>query len=188
MHNRNPSHVMSESGRSGVTGSFPITMEDAERAYHEWGCNCGPAAIAAILSIPLDHVRPHLGDFEGKGYVNPTLMWRALQSLGVRFSYRGGDLGRQNWPLYGLARIQWEGPWTKSGVPARAAYRHTHWVGVNSRNPKNVGIFDVNALGNGTGWCFVGDWISEIVPWILKERVPRANGCWHITHAVEIAR
>ncbi len=163
-----------------------ITADDAERAWNEWGCNCGPAAIAAVLGMSLDEVRPHMGDFESKRYTNPTLMWASLRSLGVRFSFRGGDLGRENWPSYGLARIQWEGPWTKPGVPERARYRHTHWVGVNSRNPHNVGIFDVNALGNGTGWCDVMEWVGVIVPWILKECVPGADGRWHITHAVEI--
>jgi hypothetical protein len=163
-----------------------ITAEDAVRAYDEWGCNCGPAAIAATLGLTLDQVRPHMGDFEAKGYTNPTLMWRALQSIGVRFAYRVGHLGRENWPSFGLARIQWEGPWTKPGVPPRAAYRNTHWVGVNARNRERVGIFDINALGNGTGWCAAADWIAHIVPWILKECVPRADGGWHITHAVHV--
>ena len=75
----------------------------------------------------------------------------------------------------------------RAGVPPRAAYRHTHWVGVNARNSGNIGIFDVNALGNGTGWCALQDWIDDIVPWILKECEPRADGGWYITHAVEIA-
>ena len=98
-----------------------LTAEAAERAYAEWGCNCGPAAIAAVLNLDPDDVRPHMGDFETKRYTNPTLMWASLQRLRVRFSYRGGRLGQQNWPVYGLARIQWEGPWTWPGVPPRAA-------------------------------------------------------------------
>lgn len=163
-----------------------ITAELAESAYAEWGCNCGPAAIAAVCGLSLSEVRPHMGDFEAKRYTNPTLMWSILQNLGVKFSYRGGHLGHSNWPVYGLARIQWEGPWTRPRVPARSAYRHTHWVGVNARNRSNIGIFDVNALENGSGWCALGDWVNDIVPWILKEAVPKADGGWHITHAVEI--
>jgi hypothetical protein len=163
-----------------------ITMKDAQRAWNEWGCNCGPVAIAAALGKSLDEVRPHMGDFESKRYTNPTLMWATLRSLGVYFSFSGGHLGTECWPSFGLARIQWEGPWTKPNVPARARYRHTHWVGVNGRDRRNIGIFDVNALGNGSGWCHVADWKSVIVPWILKECVPKADGKWHITHAVEI--
>ena len=169
-----------------VRKAWSVTLEEVERANEEWGCNCGPAAIAAVLRRPLDEVRPHMGDFESKRYTNPTLMWSALRSLGVRFSYRGGHLGRRWWPTYGLARIQWEGPWTKPGVPARAAYRHTHWVGVNARNPENIGIFDVNAVANGTGWCSLDDWSGIVVPWLLREAVPSADGAWHITHAVEV--
>lgn len=162
-----------------------ITLETAQRAHDEWGCNCGPGAIAAVCGLTLDEVRPHMRDFERKRYTNPTLMWSALRSLGVRFSFRSGDLGRQ-WPRYGLARIQWEGPWTRPGVPVRAAYGRTHWIGVDARSANDVGIFDINAMGNGSGWCALEEWADVIVPWILRECVPRADGGWHITHAVEI--
>lgn len=164
-----------------------FTAGEVDEAAVEWGCNCGPASIAAVLGMTLNAVRPHMGDFESKRYTNPSLMWAALRSLSVKFSYRAGDLGRDNWPSYGLARIQWEGPRTKPGVPPRVAYRQTHWVGVNAINRQNIGIFDVNAVANDTGWVSAQDWVSDIVPWILKHGVPRADGGWHITHAVEIA-
>lgn len=163
-----------------------FTTEDLDRANETWGANCGAGAIAAICNLTLDEVRPHMGDFEKKGYTNPTLMWQVLQSIGVAFSYRGGDLGQKWFPNYGLARIQWEGPWTKPGVPARAAYRHTHWVGARRNSAGFVGIFDINALGNGTGWASLDDWRTAVVPYILQECVPRADGGWHITHAVEV--
>lgn len=163
------------------------TLDDINRAHKVWSANCGPAAISAVLNRPLDEVRPHMGDFERKGYTNPTLMFAALESLGVQFSHRGRDWqGRVDWPDFGLARIQWERPWTKPGVPIRARYRYTHWVGVNAGHQDKIGIFDVNAIGNGTGWRALFDWAETIVPWILENCVPRANGGWHITHAVEI--
>lgn len=165
-----------------------FTADDAYRAFDTWGANCGPGAIAAICGLTLDEVRPHMGDFESKRYTNPTLMWSVLRNLGVRFSYRGGDLGRENWPCYGLARIQWEGPWTKPGVPMRARYRHTHWVGAAVDPERGVGIFDINAIGNGSGWCSVADWAGALVPIILEECVPKADGNWHITHSVEVER
>lgn len=158
-----------------------FSAADAKRAYDEWGANCGPGAIAAICGLTLDELRPHMGDFEAKGYTNPTLMWSVLRSIGVRFSYRG----RGVWPGYGLCRVQWEGPWTKPGVPARAAYRHTHWVGA-ARRAGTVGIFDINAMGNGSGWCSLSDWAGTLVPWLLAECEPKANGQWHLTHVVEI--
>ena len=162
-----------------------FSMVDADRAHDEWGANCGPGAVAAICGMTLDELRPHMGNFEQKGYTNPTLMWGVLRSLGILFSYRGGDLGHDNWPRYGLARIQWEGPWTKPGVPIRARYRHTHWVGA-ARFGDETGIFDINCINNGSGWVSLDYWVGTIVPWILAECVPRADGGWHITHAVEI--
>ncbi|WP_244327639.1 hypothetical protein [Roseibium sp. RKSG952] len=165
---------------------MPVTPEEIKTAWDEWGANCGPAAIAAVCPITLAALRPHMGNYEEKRYTNPTLMWEVLQNIGMRFSYRGGDLGQGNWPTYGLARIQWEGPWTKPCVPIQARYGHTHWVGVNARNRRNIRIFDINAIGNGSGWSLLSDWAQIIVPFILEEFVPRADGGWHITHAVEL--
>ena len=165
------------------------TPDEVNAAHNGWGANCGPAAISAVLNLPLTDVRPHMGDFERMGYTNPTLMWAALQSLGADFRQRGRTAdGIVNWPEFGLARIQWEGPWTKPGVPIRARYRHTHWVGVNAAQQDKIGIFDVNAIGNGTGWCSLADWAGTVVPFILDSSVPHADGNWHITHAVEVSQ
>lgn len=165
-----------------------FTVDDAERAYDVWGANCGPGAIAAMCGLTLDEVRPFMGDFETKHYTNPTLMWDVLHRLGITFTRRVGNLGRDNWPTYGLCRIQWEGPWTKAGVPARAAYRYTHWVGAMTDPARGVGVFDINMINNGSGWASLKDWAEMLVPWLLQECVPRANGDWHITHCVEISR
>lgn len=166
-----------------------FTAEDADRARDEWGANCGPGAIAAICGLTLDELRPHMGDFEKKGYTNPTLMLEVLERIGVRFRSRGlaSNVPSLDFPRYGLARIQWTGPWTKPGVPARAAYRHTHWVGAAIDPARGVGIFDINAIGNGSGWLSLADWSAILVPWLLEECVPRADGGWFITHAVETA-
>lgn len=160
-----------------------FTADDADRAYDEWGANCGPGAIAAICGITLDELRPHMGDFERKHYTNPTLMWAVLDSLGVAWAKVTPAV---SWPQYGLVRIQWEGPWSEPGAQPRWAYRHTHWVGAATDPVKGVGIFDINAIGNGSGWCSLDDWRAMIVPWILNECVPRASGGWHLTHVVEV--
>lgn len=185
--------------------SLLFTLDDAQRAADEWGANCGPAAIAAISGLSLDAVRPHLGDFETKHYTNPTLMWAALRSLGVRWTCKTrlardaagaqyGDVGTVPLPEYGLARIQWEGPWTEPGVPIRVRYRHTHWVGCASDpgfplTPGSEGplLFDINAMCVG-GWITFVEWSRSLVPWLLEQVEPTANGRWHITHSVEIAR
>jgi len=153
----------------------------AQDAHAAWGANCGPGAIAGVLGLTLDAVRPHMGDFEEKGYTNPTLMWSALRSLGVSF-----DVSRKpEFPEYGLARIQWEGPWTATGVPARVAYRHTHWVGAARNLAGGTMIFDINAMSVG-GWVGLGTWSDRLVPWLLGICEPKANGKWHVTHSVAV--
>lgn len=166
-----------------------FSIDDANRAYDEWGANCGPGAIAAIIGKALDEIRPHLGDFETKGYTNPTLMWSALQSLGVKFRIQNRS---PSLPVHGLARIQWEGPWTNPGVPIRARYRHTHWIAaVRDTRPEDTPgweeplVFDINAMCVG-GWIPFSQWNGSLVPWLLKQCEPKASGVWHITHSVEI--
>lgn len=159
-----------------------FTAEDADRAHDDWGMNCGPGAIAAICGLTLDELKPTMDavGFTEKRYTNPTMMNDALRSLGVSFR----KIGRE-WPRWGLVRIQWEGQWTEPGVPMKARYRHTHWIGVATRE-NGIGVFDINAIGNGSGWSSLADWEGILVPWILENCVPRANGKWHITHALEI--
>ncbi len=164
-----------------------FSLEGAEIANESWGFNCGPAAVAAICGLYLDELRPHLGDFELKHYTNPKLMWEILNNLGVRWMMQTNTPGGVQWPNYGLARIQWEGPWTAEGVPMAARYRQTHWVGVHGLNRLNIGIWDINCLSidHRTGWVSLDDWTNLMVPFITGN-IKRANGKWHITHAVEI--
>lgn len=165
-----------------------FSKEDADRAHDEWGANCGPGALAAILNMTLDEIRPHMGDFERKRYTNPTLMFDALKSVGAKWSSLtpGRTVAKPGWPIYGLARIQWEGPWTEPGVPMRARYRYTHWVGVVTKTPDNIGIYDINCMNNGSGWCALEDWVSIMAPHLIAQ-YPRANGKWHITHSIEVS-
>lgn len=163
-----------------------FSAEDADRAHAEWGVNCGPGAIAAICGLTLDEVRPYMGDFERKRYTNPTLMWRVLESLWPAYGISYHQRVRQAWPAYGLARIQWEGRWTEPGVPMPARYGHTHWVGVCRPGPSNTGIFDINALSNGTGWSSLDDWSSLLVPALIAD-LKGASGGWYVTHSVEIS-
>lgn len=157
-----------------------ISGDEADKAYEVWGCNCGPGAIAAIMGMSLDEVRPLMGDFEAKGYTNPTLMWQILDRIGRPWR----KVGRK-WPAHGLARLQWEGPWTEPEANPRWAYRQTHWVASVIHSNRGHGIFDINMTNNGTGWGARELWEAEIVP-LLTASIPRASGGWHITHGVEI--
>lgn len=158
-----------------------FTMEDAERAYEEWGANCGPGALAAICGKTLEDVRPHIPLFAERRYTNPSMMFEALRNLARDWVPRAD----KEWPSWGLVRVQWEGPWTKPNVPMRARYRYTHWIGACARDRKNIGVFDINCMNNGTGWVSLSLWATEIVPWLTKQ-YPRADGKWHITHSLEV--
>lgn len=156
-----------------------FTLDDAQRAYDEWGSNCGPGAIAAISGMSLEQLRPYLGDFEKKYYTNPTLMFEILDR--IKISY---EKISPCWPAFGLVRVQWEGPWTREGVPIVARYRHTHWVGSYLTKQQHL-IFDINAMSVG-GWVDFKTWKTSLVPWLLKECEPKADGKWHLTHTIKI--
>jgi hypothetical protein len=157
---------------------------DVDAACLVWGANCGPGALAAICGLTLDEVRAHMGDFEQKHYTNPMLMFdslRRLESHGITWRRIANG-----WPRYGLVRVQWEGPWTEPGVPRRARYRYTHWIGAATRGDDR-GVWDINCMNNGTGWASLDDWSRVIVPH-LTARYKGASGKWHITHGVEVVR
>ncbi len=162
-----------------LNAAVRFTLDDGQRAADDWGANCGPGALAAALDKTLDEVRPFLGDFETKRYTNPTLMLDSLRRLGVAWR-----LTTDPWPRRGLVRIQWEGPWTAAGVPIRVRYRQTHWVAAASVDGE-VAIFDINCLCVG-GWVSLQEWSVRVVPWLLRECVPKANGKWHSTHRLEL--
>ena len=148
-----------------------FTEADAIRANEEWRCNCGPAAIAAIMGLSLDEVRPHLSDFEQRGYMPTSMMWFVLNRLGAKLdkknfnpvTRRDRDGNPPAWPRWGIARIQWEGPWLKPGVPMNVRSLYTHWVGSCSLlQATHVGIFDINCMETG-GWVSVSDWTGKVV-------------------------
>ncbi len=157
-----------------MTRPVQFTVDDANRAHDAWGANCGPGAIAAVLNLTLDELRPHLRDFEAKRYTNPSLMYSVLRGLGVLFDVRMSSGRGDIWPFYGLARIQWEGPWMAPGVPVQARYRHTHWIGCHGED-----VFDINCISVG-GWVPLVEWRDEVAPWL------HAYGGWHLTHSIEI--
>ncbi len=154
-----------------------FTQEDAEKAHEIWGCNCGPAALAAARRLTLDEVRPLIPGFEGKRFTSPTMMAEALRSLGVRWIDLRGDeksLAPDCFPIEGLVRIQWGGPWTAPGANARWAYTYTHWIATASPAPGRHFVFDVNG-----GPKTYADWLSDIMPLLLPAR---GDGRWWPTH------
>lgn len=175
------------------------TLAEVQAAYDTWGMNCGPGALCAVTGMAPNQVRRHLGDFGHKRYTNPTMMAGALRSLRIPFRRKyevPGPVTKQrprdeDWPEFGLVRVQWGGPWTKPGVPMRVRYRLTHWIAVAHREgvleTAHRGVFDINAIAAG-GWVAWSDWVNELVPWILQQCVPKADGEFWPTHMWEINR
>lgn len=164
-----------------------FSIDDANRAADSWGLNCGPSALAAVTGKTPDEIRPFLGDFEEKHYTNPTLMFASLDQLGARWRKCSTTAF---WPNHGLVRVQWEGPWTAPGVPMRVRYRKTHWVAAQAltdgpARDHKTWIFDINCMSVG-GWVPFREWSESVVPWILRELVPKADGRWHMTHVIEV--
>jgi hypothetical protein len=168
-----------------------FTEAEANAAADEWNFNCGPAALCAVLDMTPAQLRPHLIDFEQKGYTNPSLMFAVLNNLKIEFrkSYRSDlppDTRLNPYPLFGLVRIQWGGPWTKPGVPMRVRYRQTHWVACRRGNSKpEIEIFAVNAMCRG-GWLSFYEWSTKLIPWLIRECVPKGDGTWWPTHGIAI--
>lgn len=148
--------------------------DDCRKAHDDWGCNCGPAALAFALGKTLDEIRPFLGPFEDRRYMNITNMRNSISDAGGRVTreYKG-------WPPVGvgLVRVQWGGPWIIDGKPARWAATATHWV-ATYRDPQSwLYVFDVNG-----GLKLADQWEKEIVPLIVAS-IKRADGRWTISHS-----
>jgi hypothetical protein len=167
-----------------------FTAEEADRAVKEWGFNCGPGALCAVLGLTPEELRPLMGDFESKGYTNPTLMKEVLRRAGAaQFMVYRADKPGVDLPLmsHGVVRVQWNGPWTRPGVPMSARYRQTHWIAVRA-NKTGKQVFDINALGDGRwrGWIPYDVWAYSLVPWLIGACVPKGDGGWWPTHGIEV--
>lgn len=156
--------------------NYPFTQEQAERAIRDWGCNCGPSALAFACQISLDHARAAIAGFDQKRYTSPSMMKAALGVLNVPFDDMPdpgiGDIMFSTLPA--LVRIQWTGPWTAATANPRWAYGHTHWIATWLKACGTECVFDIN----GGADTFQG-WEREIVPHLLPKR---GDGKWRPTH------
>jgi len=170
--------------------TYPFTEQDAQKAYDDWGANCGPNALAFAMGLHIDKVKGLIRGFDSRGYTSPTMMRQALNDLGTR--YISVNVLKPEPPHYAdiesmfderaaLVRIQWEGPWTEPGANPKWAYRQTHWV-ATWLNDNTAFVFDVNG-----GVRTLESWEKEIVP-LLVEHTPRATGGWFPTHIWRIVR
>jgi hypothetical protein len=172
---------------------YPFTEHDAQAAFDDWGCNCGPSSLAFALQIGLDKVRGKIPGFEAKRYTSPTMMKAALANLGREFKRIKNADGEVTIPTMfsphgiSLVRVQWCGPWTKKGANPKWAYRQTHWIATwaFSEEVKPIGGCKTTRMGLFVFDCNGGirsfaSWQKEIVP-ALTATYPRADGNWFPT-------
>lgn len=171
--------------------TLPFNQSHVAEANRLWGCNCGPAALAAVLGITLEQARVAVEKtgFADRGYMNPTMMADAIGHAG------GKIVERMELPLDrriacdtdyfsdgGLARIQWTGPWTAKGANHKWAYRATHWIATCRLNNVQWMVYDVNG-----GSMLFDHWLEHVVPEITAT-IKRADGGWFITHSWKVER
>ncbi len=161
---------------------YPFTQEEFEQAVVEWGCNCGPSALAFACQVSLERARDAIPGFVEKRYTSPTMMKAGLDSLGqawfsaVDRAWKGTDAS-DIW-LDGhtcLVRVQWDGPWCAQGMNPRWAYGHTHWISTFVHGTLGPHVFDCNG-----GMRSLHSWRGAIAP-LLWGSIKRATG-WFPTH------
>ena len=109
--------------------------------------------------------------FPERPYTNRTQMERILNGLCLTFA------PLRDYPAFGLALIQIEGPWTRSPATARWATCHTHWIAVADRH-----VYDINA----DQWLSRSAWEQEIVPTLINHHA-RATG-YRVRVGIELVR
>lgn len=162
--------------------TYPFTEEQMTQAAEEWGCNCGPSALAFALGKSLDEVRPAIPDFDAKRYTSPSMMKAAIKNLNAGYApFAPQPPSAQDRTICmfhlqpSLVRIQWTGPWTKEGANPKWAYRQTHWIATCFEGESRL-IFDCNG-----GLMREPRWLYEIIP-LITSMYPRADGGWFPTH------
>lgn len=156
-----------------MSDAILFNPSDVDEAHAEWGANCGPCSLAALLGCPVADVRGWFPAFPARPWVNPTTMKGALDAAGARWSLTRRAMQPASgqvveFPVRGLAFVQFDGPWCAPGAPVTAAYRHTHWVAVSGS-----AVYDANARC----WLTREDWVTDILPAILAA-TKRATGWW----------
>lgn len=142
---------------------------DVRLAHELFGANCGPAALAAALSVQVCDVMVLFEQFPDRPYTNLSKMREVLGDLGLCFDER------PLMPDFGLALIQMDGPWTDLPGASRWAARYTHWVAVSGDR-----IYDINAAD----WVSRSDWEATTLP-VLISTYSRATG-WRVKRGLEI--
>jgi len=166
-----PLESLSASRRAEYRYYTPSDLTIAEIVF---GANCGPAALAASLSMEVTDIMRYLPHFEDetKRFTNLTAMKAALNAADVLY-----EVKRSEFPSRGMALIQWTGPWTQKHFFSRWSLRYTHWIAVDGDM-----IYDIH---NGF-WQHQDEWAREVVPTYLAA-LPQAAD-WAVKYGIELLK
>lgn len=131
------------------------------------GAACGHGALAAAIGIPISIVCSIGWHAPHPAWVNIPSMEEAMEKLGVRF--RRAAL---TYPNDGIFMVQFLGPWSKPGVPARVSCMHRHWAA-----SRKGYIWDINLAK----WVTHAEW-EEFLPQLKHEK---SHG-WEINRSYEV--
>lgn len=172
------------------TPELKYKAADSQRAWNEWGANCGPHSIAAACGLTLDEVKGALLNFPG--WMSPRHLKDTL--LRLKWVHRDEFVGPKStvdfiWRKQRneariirpgnrmIARIQWEGRWLNPGQPMNLAYRETHWVAMRNDHVLDTVICAVQ-------WVEKKDWLERIEDFCKKEGYPG----WHFTDFLHLQK
>ena len=169
---------------------------DLAAANDEWGANCGPGALAAIMGVPVAQVRDRFPHFPAKAVTNLTQMRAAAPShVRVTPAAPADPAPRGPFPVVerALVQIQWTGRWTRPDANRQFAYidclKNSHWVAARLSTSASPGVwvYDVNVNWDGEipgGWVPVATWATRIALMIIEEKKARTG--WYAREILQL--
>jgi len=138
------------------------------------GAACGHCALAAWLDVPLV-IACHTGfEMDGTRLVRPWVNMPDMEAAFRKCEVSARSVG-YTLPRNGLALIQWQGPWTRPGVPPRVACMHRHWIAVRGKS-----VWDINL----EFWESLKAWEA----FVCRELMPEKATGWTVARGYELAR
>lgn len=142
---------------------------DTALAHRLFGANCGPNALAALLSLDVIDVMCHFTHFPDVPHTNIPKMKEVLDRASIDYE-PGSDV-----PRSGLVLIEVLGSWNAHPASQRWTPRLTHWVALSEGY-----VFDVN-VGEWKAW---DDWKAVYAPQLVERK--RGGTGWRIKRSYAI--
>ena len=143
---------------------------DAALAHRLFGANCGPNALAALLSLDVIDVMCHFTHFQDGPHTNIPRMKEVLNRAGIGYE-PGSDI-----PAAGLVLIEILGPWNAHPASRRWTSQMTHWIA-----SRDGYVFDVNA----GEWTFWDDWKDQQAPVLIQRKRGATGWCIRRSFAIK---